>query len=81
MHAPLAETSGGEISLVHPTPPEPGAIREVAEGLRWLRMPLPFILNHVNIWLLDDGDGWTLIDTGADKPVTREIWEIGRAHV
>lgn len=61
-------------------PPEPGATREVVPGLTWLRLPLPFILNHVNVWILDDGGtgrraGVTVIDTGADKPDTRAIWE------
>ena len=61
-------------------PPEPGASREVIPGLTWLRLPLPFILNHVNVWLLDDGGTGTrarstIVDTGADKPETRAIWE------
>lgn len=75
MHATLGEAKSGEIELLHPAPPEPGDIHEIAPGFLWLRMPLPFILNHVNIWLLNDGDGWTIIDAAADKPVTREIWD------
>ena len=34
--------------------PAPGTVLEVAPGLRWLRMPLPFALDHINLWLLDD---------------------------
>lgn len=60
---------------LHETPPEPGHSVEIAKGLIWLRLPLPFVLNHVNCWLLDDGDGWTIIDTGADNATTRKIWE------
>ncbi|MBF9030714.1 MBL fold metallo-hydrolase [Rhodobacterales bacterium HKCCE3408] len=45
-------------------PPEPGAAVEVAEGILWARLPLPMAIDHVNIFALDDGDGWTLIDTG-----------------
>ena len=60
---------------LHETPPEPGHSIEIAKGLIWLRLPLPFVLNHVNCWLLDDGDRWTIIDTGADRPETRAIWE------
>jgi glyoxylase-like metal-dependent hydrolase (beta-lactamase superfamily II) len=56
-------------------PPAPGTVIEVAPGVRWLRMPLPFVLNHINLWLLDDGPGWTIVDTGIDMPSTREIWE------
>ena len=32
----------------------------------WLRLPLPMALDHVNVYALDDGDGWTLVDTGLD---------------
>ena len=37
---------------------------KIAESVFWLRLPLPMKLDHVNIYILDDGDGWTLIDTG-----------------
>lgn len=55
----------------HPTP---GEIWQIADGIFWVRMPLPFRLNHVNVWILDDGDGWAIIDFGIDNPVTRELW-------
>lgn len=45
------------------------------EGIFWLRLRLPFALNHVNIWLCDDGDGWTAIDTGYGDDATRAAWE------
>ena len=48
------------------TPPDFGDAVEVAEGVLWIRLPLPMALDHVNIYALDDGDGWTLIDTGID---------------
>ncbi|MBM3515784.1 MAG: MBL fold metallo-hydrolase, partial [Alphaproteobacteria bacterium] len=64
-------------SLVFPfaEPPRPGEVREVAPGVLWLRMPLPFALDHINLWVLDDGDGWTLVDTGIDTEITRELWD------
>ena len=34
--------------------PAPGTSTEVAAGVRWLRMPLPFALDHINLWLLRD---------------------------
>ena len=54
---------------------EIGAAHEVMPGILWLRMPLPFQLNHVNLWLLDDGDGWCQIDTGIATDAMRTAWE------
>ncbi len=48
---------------------------EAAPGVLWLRLPLPFRLDHVNVYLIEDGDGFALIDTGIDNAVTREIWQ------
>jgi glyoxylase-like metal-dependent hydrolase (beta-lactamase superfamily II) len=56
-------------------PPAPGATAEVAPGVHWLRMALPFALDHINLWLLDDGDAWTIIDTGLGNAPTRALWE------
>ena len=55
--------------------PEPGDIKNVAPGIYWLRMPLPFQLNHINLWLVEDKDGWTIVDTGIAVGPTRELWE------
>lgn len=57
------------------TPPEPGTAIEIADGVLWLRMPLPMALDHVNLYALDDGDGWTVIDTALDSGKTRAFWE------
>jgi len=54
--------------------PAPGESIEVAPGIRWIRMPLPFALDHINLWLLEDGDGWTLVDTGYGTQVTWDLW-------
>ncbi len=56
------------------TPPERGQAIEVAEGVLWMRLPLPMKLDHVNVYALDDGDGWTIVDTGFDSKLTRGIW-------
>lgn len=63
--------------LHHPfdTPPAAAAVTEVAPGVLWLRMPLPLALDHVNVWALDDGDGWALVDTGMADDTTRGLWE------
>ena len=55
--------------------PEPGIIKNVAPGIYWLRMPLPFQLNHINLWLIEENDGWTIVDTGINTDATRELWE------
>ncbi len=56
-------------------PPPPGETIEIAPGVLWLRMPLPFALDHINLWLVEDGDGYTLVDTGYANAQTRELWE------
>lgn len=55
-------------------PPDGGAV-ELAPGVLWVRMPLPYALDHVNLWLLDEGDGWTLVDTGHGDETTRQAWD------
>jgi glyoxylase-like metal-dependent hydrolase (beta-lactamase superfamily II) len=65
--------------------PALGRTIEVAEGVHWLRMALPFALDHINLWLLRDQmpdprdpsrlrEGWTVVDCGIDNPATREAW-------
>ena len=58
-----------------PTPPGEGEAIEVAEGVLWLRLPLPMALDHVNVYALDDGDGWTVVDTGVKSRRSREVWQ------
>jgi len=55
--------------------PRPGETLAIASGVHWLRMPLPFALDHINLWLLEDGPGWTIVDTGYAMPRTKELWE------
>ncbi|PLW83614.1 MBL fold metallo-hydrolase [Kineobactrum sediminis] len=55
--------------------PEAGVPQQVAEGIYWVRFPMPMGLDHINLWLLEDGDGWTIVDTCLDLPRSREIWE------
>jgi glyoxylase-like metal-dependent hydrolase (beta-lactamase superfamily II) len=54
--------------------PESGDAMPVADGIHWLRMPLPFSLGHINLWLLEDRDGWTIVDTGVDTEDCRNVW-------
>jgi len=55
--------------------PEIGKAVDILPGLKWLRLPLPFMLGHINVWLLRDGDGWAIVDTGIHTSVTRNTWE------
>jgi glyoxylase-like metal-dependent hydrolase (beta-lactamase superfamily II) len=73
----MAASDGGIAALrfPHAAPPEPGTLAEVAPGIHWLRMPLPFALNHINLWLLADGEGWTIVDSGLNTSATTDLWE------
>ncbi|QHI99281.1 MBL fold metallo-hydrolase [Xylophilus rhododendri] len=61
------------------TLPEPGTAMELLPGVRWLRMGLPFALNHVNLWLLrdriDGREGWSVVDCCIDAPASRAQWQ------
>ncbi|PUB15493.1 MBL fold metallo-hydrolase [Yoonia sediminilitoris] len=57
------------------TPPAAGDAIEVAPGVLWMRLPLPMALDHVNVYALDDGDSWTVIDTGFASKRGRELWQ------
>jgi glyoxylase-like metal-dependent hydrolase (beta-lactamase superfamily II) len=55
-------------------PPAAGEAIEIAPGILWARIPLPFRLNHVNVYLIDDGEGWAVVDTGIGNEATRTAW-------
>jgi len=63
------------LQFPYPDIPASGTTLEVAPGIRWLRMPLPFVLNHINLWLLQDGEGWFIVDTGFGLPDIQATWE------
>lgn len=57
------------------TTPDVGETIEVADSVYWVRMPLPFSLQWINLWLIDDGDrGWTIVDTGMPLEETKTAW-------
>ena len=68
LHYPLGETL-----------PELGTTLDVAEGIKWIRMGLPFALNHINLWLLrdelDGQPGWTVVDTCISREESRAQWQ------
>ena len=66
--------------------PAPGQCLDVAPGIKWLRMGLPFALNHINLWLLRDEledprhpgnmlQGWAAVDCGISAPESKALWE------
>jgi glyoxylase-like metal-dependent hydrolase (beta-lactamase superfamily II) len=55
--------------------PQPGHAVVIADGLLWARIPLPMELTHINVWLMEDGAGWTLVDTGLAGDPCREAWQ------
>jgi glyoxylase-like metal-dependent hydrolase (beta-lactamase superfamily II) len=55
--------------------PDTGDAMEIAPGIFWLRMHLPFSLSHINLWIIEDGDGWTVVDTGVFVEECRDTWD------
>lgn len=55
--------------------PEPGVPFKIADGVYWARFSMPLSLDHINLWLLEDGDGWTIVDTCLSMPSARETWD------
>ena len=54
--------------------PDPLQPIEIAQGILWIRLPMPIALDHINIYALDDGDSWVLIDTGLADPASIGTW-------
>jgi glyoxylase-like metal-dependent hydrolase (beta-lactamase superfamily II) len=56
--------------------PNHGVLHPITDGVFWLRMPLPISLDHINLWVLDDGiNGWVLVDTGLNSSACRAVWD------
>ena len=62
------------LSYPYPVLPAPGQALAVAPGVHWIRMPLPFALNHINLWLIEDDGGWVIVDSGLGNEPTRRLW-------
>lgn len=71
----MLDAQSSNLDFPFPTLPAPAELRAVAPGIRWLRMPLPFALDHINLWALIDGEQWTQIDCGFGDAATRVLWE------
>ena len=58
-----------------PAPPKPGETIEIRPGIFWARLALPFRLDHVNVYMIEDGDGLAIVDAGIDNVASRAAWE------
>jgi glyoxylase-like metal-dependent hydrolase (beta-lactamase superfamily II) len=63
------------LTFPHQNPPSPGELVLISPGVQWLRLPLPYRLNHVNIYLIEDDDGWAVVDTGLATDACRMAWD------
>src|SRR6056297_3897575 len=69
------DRAGGFLRYPWPDAPDPGDAIDVAPGVLWMRLPLPMALDHVNVYALDDGDSWTVVDTGIRSKRGVALWE------
>ena len=67
-------TESTQLEYPYDSPPPFGTTQEVAPGVRWLKMPLPMSLKYINLYLIEDEDGWTIVDTGIRGDETRDLW-------
>jgi glyoxylase-like metal-dependent hydrolase (beta-lactamase superfamily II) len=72
---PSPKVPSDDLDFPQAVPPSPGQTIEIAPGILWARMALPFLLDHVNLYFIDDGNGWALIDTGLGDKATLAAWE------
>lgn len=63
------------LTFPFPDAPAPGAAVEIAPGILRPRLPLPMALDHVNLYALDDGPGWTLVDTGMNSRKSQQMMQ------
>ena len=54
--------------------PNPGEILKINDEIFWIRMPLPFALDHINLWLIKNHDGYAFIDSGFNNFETKDNW-------
>lgn len=69
-----AKPAAPVLQYPHPVSPAPGELLAIAPGILWTRIPLPFRLDHVNVYLIEDDGGWAVVDTGIADDRTREVW-------
>jgi glyoxylase-like metal-dependent hydrolase (beta-lactamase superfamily II) len=75
MRAIMPNAEFDALQFPHMVPPGPGQVIEIAPGIQWFRLPLPYRLDHVNIYLIENGEDWTVLDTGLGTDACRSTWE------
>ncbi len=73
------QTSQSRLTFPIPVAPPFGSVTDIAPGLRWLRLPLPYRLDHVNIYLIENDGGWTALDSGLGDDPCKQAWEAALA--
>jgi glyoxylase-like metal-dependent hydrolase (beta-lactamase superfamily II) len=71
----MSPPSNPAISFPYPEAPAAGAVQRVAPGVLWVRFSLPFLLDHVNAYLVEDEGGWAALDTGLGTDITKAAWD------
>ncbi|HTX24018.1 MAG TPA: MBL fold metallo-hydrolase [Steroidobacteraceae bacterium] len=64
------------LSYLNVAPPATGELARVADGVFWIRLPLPMELDHINLWLLEHAEGYVLVDTGLASDASRAAWQL-----
>lgn len=62
------------LTFPFPEPPPPGGVHPIAPGVLWLRLPLPYRLDHVNIYLIEEAGGWAALDSGLGNDRSKMLW-------
>jgi len=69
------DSAAPSLVFPHAHPPAPGTVTQITQGVLWFRLPLPYRLDHVNIYLIEDTGGWAVLDTGLATPDCRAAWD------
>ena len=71
----VSQYQPGAVKQLDIVAPQDAELKALIPGVYWLRMPLPMSLNHINLYLLEENDGWCLVDTGMHLPDTIALWQ------
>ncbi|MFX1674802.1 MBL fold metallo-hydrolase [Paraburkholderia sp. A2WS-5] len=71
----IPQSSSAVLRYPFATTPAVGEAIEVAPSVLWMRLSLPVALAHINVWAIEDGHGWAIVDTGLCLPDSPQVWE------